>query len=367
MDKKLEEVLYDALKPVNEPDPELNRQILDRRLNSNMKKLNVRKTAVAAAIGILVVAGGVSAYAASQDYSLLSIFKGESKEVKKSAEKLLDTNVKQEKGNASEQSKYASFEIREALVDMNQVRVQVAVKPADADKYLLIPEDAVPVEDPVENLSMEGLSGKQTIAEYAKSVGKKCVRASVGISGTEAPCMSMQEHTEKDGTLLYNITFENTEKNRKLNYVCDTFVYPPNGAEEPLKDKIDFVLKDNSDIDVVKYLPVSRDKVPGTDLVIDEVTFEKSDLEMICNVKFHYIGKSKDVMNTKDGDICFFLLDAGGKIIESNGGGGTKQDGNTFTQSWQYSLDKLPDTLTFQAKDVMEKTLYGTAEVKLAK
>ena len=93
MDKDMEAVLREAMKPVNEPDPELNRLILERRVRKDMKKRNVRKIAAAAAIGILVAAGGVSAYAASQNISLLSLFGGESSEVKQEAERLLDTDV----------------------------------------------------------------------------------------------------------------------------------------------------------------------------------------------------------------------------------------------------------------------------------
>lgn len=368
MDRKIEDVLYEALKPVNEPEPELNRRILDRRLKRDMRKLNLRKTAVAAAIGILVAAGGVSAYAASQNLSLLSLFQGESKEVQKSAEKLLDKKVEQEKSSNKEQSQLATFKIREAIVDKNQVKVQVEVKAVEPEKYLLVYQDAEPELDPVGNLDLEGVSGKQTIAEYAESLGKKCLKVEAVISGADVDSQSIDNHMEKDGTMLYNISFENTKKSPKLKYICETIVVPEEG--DIIRDKINFTLKDNSNLEVVKYLPVKEGKVPGTDLVIDKVTFVKSDLEMMCNVKYHYAGKSKEWENTKDFDIGFYLLDSDGKVIESNEGGGTQpdeKDSTVLTQSWSYSLKDLPKTVSFQVKDVMEKTVYGTVDVKLAK
>lgn len=50
-----------------------------------------------------------------------------------------------------------------------------------------------------------------------------------------------------------------------------------------------------------------------------------------------------------------------------SGDGGSSEDGLTVVQTWQYSLKDLPDTISFQAKDVMEKKVYGTVDVKVAK
>lgn len=359
MDKDMEAVLREAMKPVNEPDPELNRLILERRVRKDMKKRNVRKIAAAAAIGILVAAGGVSAYAASQNISLLSLFGGESSEVKQEAERLLDTDVKQ--SPAKEQFELAGFKVREAIADKNKVTIQVEVKAADPDQYLLVPE-GVEVGSSVENLRLDGLKGKQTIAEYAESLGKKCLCVNALV---DTAIQSTMHETQKDGTLLLYISFENTEKKQKLDYVCNTSAYIVGaGEDDVIENKLTFTLTDNTDVESVKYLPVKKGKAAGTDLVIDEVTFEKSNLEMICNVRYHYAGKNKDWVNTKDHDICFFLLDSEGKIIEA-GDGGSQEDGTEVTQRWVYSLRELPEIITFQAKDVMEKKLYGKAEMKL--
>ena len=360
MNKKIEDVLFEALKPVDEPDPELNRRILERRVKKNMKKRSIRKIAAAAAIGILVAAGGVSAYATSQNISLLSLFAGESSEVKHEAERLLDTEVKQ--SSEKEQSELASFKIREAIADKNKVTVQVEVKAADPDKYLLVPE-GIEVDMSVENLEMEGLKGKQSIAEYAESTGKKCLCVGAMV---DVPAHSGMHETQPDGTLLLYISFENTEKKQKLDYVCDTSAYIVGDEEDDvIENKINFTLTDNTDVEIIKYLPVKIGKVPGTDLVIDEVTFEKSNLEMVCNVRYHYAGKSKDWVNTDDYDTCFFLLDSDGKIID-HGEGGSEENGTEVTQRWEYSLKELPETITFRAKNVMDKTLYGKAKMKLS-
>lgn len=49
---------------MEEPDPELNRQILERRSKENMRKHSFRKSAVAAAVACVAVTGSITAYAA---------------------------------------------------------------------------------------------------------------------------------------------------------------------------------------------------------------------------------------------------------------------------------------------------------------
>lgn len=72
MDDKLDTVLFDQLKPQSEPDPELNRQILEAcsKEKWSMKKQNIcgkkgiRKTAAAAVAACILAAGGVTGFAA---------------------------------------------------------------------------------------------------------------------------------------------------------------------------------------------------------------------------------------------------------------------------------------------------------------
>lgn len=358
MDKKLDELLFEAMKPVDEPAPELNRQILARRSERTMRKINFKKTAVAAAVAILVVAGGASAYAASQNHSLLSLFAGKSKE---KAEDLLDTEVKQSTGD--EMNQWASFHIREAICDKNQVWVQVEIVPADAEKYLLVPMSSGTMRL-VDDLGMDGLSGEQTIGEYAKSLGKECVLVGVNID-TAAQVQS--HYMEENGTLVFTMEFKNEKKDAKLEYVCETQLLPgdEDSEEEVQEGKVRFTLNDATQIEEKKYVPVSGEKIPGTDLIMDGVTFSVSELGMLCEVSYHYAGESKDWYNTKENDICLFMLDAQGNIIKG-GEGGSSEDGVHVVQTWQYALQDLPDTITFQAKDVMESKLYGTVKVKLA-
>ncbi|MCH5267729.1 MAG: DUF4179 domain-containing protein [Lachnospiraceae bacterium] len=375
MNKKLDNLLYDALKPANDPAPELNRRILDRKV-SKMRKFNVRKTAVAAAIGILVAAGGVSVYAATQHHSLLSIFKGEDSEVQQKAGQFLDTKVAQETGSNKKQSQWATFKVREAIADKNVVRVQVEVKAVEPDKYLLVPYIGVPEEMSVENLHMEGLTGEQTLADYAKSLGKKCLPVEPRVA---VPIETCRHHMEKDGTLLFDIELDNNSKSENLEYVCETIVSPDGKEDTEIKDQFSFTLTDKTEMETFRYLPVSDGKVAGTNLVVDEVVIEKSDLEAMFTVTYHYAGNNPKWTETSEFDIDFYLVDSAGKIIESGDGymNVNPDDDTICVSKCQYSLKKLPDdiferegdkqsTIIIQGKDVMEKELSGKVELKLA-
>lgn len=66
MNKKLDDILYDSLSPIYEPDSELNRQILEASSKEvlTMKHFKFRKTAAAAVMACIVAVGGMTAYAA---------------------------------------------------------------------------------------------------------------------------------------------------------------------------------------------------------------------------------------------------------------------------------------------------------------
>lgn len=364
--------MYDRMDMPSDMDGRIRDTVFNQQEGKvfSMKKNNFKKKAVAAALCGIILAGGVSAYAATGHGSLLSLFKNESSEVKERAAQLLDTEVVQKKGHKL--LDYAAFEVTEAVCDKNQVIVQVEVKAADTDKYLLIPQDCEPELDPVSNLDIRNtkVNGQLKVAEYAKSLGKKCLRVSASVD-CQAESQGINSYMKADGTIVYTIHFENKEKGKKLNYVCDTAVSVP-GSDNVLRDSLKFTLTDKTDVKTIKYIPVTDGKISGTNLIVDEVTFEKSDLSMVCNVKYHYTGNKKNwEYTTKDGDIVFDLLDENGNMVDF-GEGGTSVDGNTAIQSSSFSLKDLPDTITFNAKSLGEydengKKSFGKFDVKLVK
>lgn len=371
MDKLLRNVYQQEVKP----ESILNQKALRRMQmeeQKDMKKFwNYKRTAVAAAAACLVVTQGVgAAYAAINHTSILSLFSGETKEIRNQAQNLRQTGIAQQKAGNTAQEAYADFSVREAVCDKNQIYVEAVAQPVE-DNYLLVPSECWEERDDfdVSELNIAGTDKrKETITQYAKRMHKTCVEVSLSIGGTDSQSISYQ--TEADGTLVYDIFFENNAKTQKLDYTCDTVVYVPGSESDVLKDSIAFTLKDQSPKEEkLCYVPEKGQKIAGTKLVLDSVEFEKSALSMKCDVKYHTTDPKADSweqwVTTKDADVCFYLLNADGKEValkESHGSDSMGKDG-TLTEYTQYKIAKLPDKLTFLVRNCMTKEVLGTVTV----
>lgn len=376
-DDKIKEILNEqpdipdvVLNKANHTLTEIRQGHLKRNKNRRWQKHSFQ--VAAASIAALFVVG-TTTFAATQRFSLLSKFKDESLPVQKQAATLLDTDVKQQPAKEQSQAKWASFRVKEAICDKTKVFVALEVTAATPDKYLLVPSEYRGELDrtDVTDLNIQGETETGiSIAEYAKQHGKECLVFSVGIP-TDAGVQTHEYCTQQDGTFVYTISFENVERTQKLDFVCNTGVYPPNSSSDAdmIKDSFTFTLDDQTNSELIQYAPETEEKVDGTELIVDDITFEKSALGMIGNVKYHYAGTDKNWMTTKDGDICFFLYDTNGNELLEGFEGGTDigDDGITMTQRWHYSSDNLPDTIIIKAKDVFEKIEYGAIKAHLVK
>ena len=381
MKYEMDQLLKDVYQQEVKPDKILNQKTLRRmqmKETNDMRKFwNYKRIAVAAVLSCLVVSQGVgAAYAAVNHTSILSLFSGETKEVRQQAEKLRETKVQQTKvqqvRNNARQSAYADFFVREALCDKNQVYVEAAVKPA-SDKYLLVPSECWSERNTyyASELSIAGEdTGKETIAQYAKRMNKTCVEVALSI-GTDAASQSIDYQTEADGTLVYHVSFENNAKTQKLSYTCDTVVYVPGQEEQELKGFIAFSLKDQTGkAETLCYAPEKAQIIKGTKLVLDGVEFEKSALNMNCTIKYHTTDPNAQNWNkwikTDDSDVNFYLLDEKGNEMDSEGGYGDDSmgKGGALTEHDQYRTAELSDTLTFLVRNCMTKEELGTVTVK---
>ena len=373
MDKLLKDVYQQEVNPESILNQKTLRRMQTEETNDMRKFWNYKKIAVAAVLSCLVVTQGVgAAYAAINHTSILSLFSGETKEIKDQAKNLRETNVQQKTGSNAKQSAYADFSVREAVCDKNQVYIEAAAKPVD-DKYLLVPVECWDERDKfrASELNIAGEdTGKETIAQYAKRENKTCVQVSVGI-GTDAGTQSISYQTDADGTLVYTITFANNAKTQKLDYTCNTAVYVPGQEEQALKDSIAFTLNDQSGkAEKVSYVPEKTQTIKGTKLVLDRIEFEKSALNMDCTIKYHTTdpdAQSWDKwIKTDDSDVNFYLLDENGNEVASEGGYGDDSmgKGGTLIENDQYRTAELSDTLTFLVRNCMTKEVLGKVTVK---
>ena len=114
MKYEMDQLLKDVYQQEVKPDKILNQKTLRRmqmKETNDMRKFwNYKRIAVAAVLSCLVVTQGVgAAYAAINHTSILSLFSGETKEIKDQAKNLREINVKQEAGSNVKQSAYADL------------------------------------------------------------------------------------------------------------------------------------------------------------------------------------------------------------------------------------------------------------------
>ena len=372
MEKLLRNVYHQEIKPDNILNQRALRRMQMEEQNDMKKSWSVKKTAVAAALACLVVTQGVgAAYAAINHTSILSLFTGESKEIQDRAKTLRETEVDQAAGSNANQSAYAAFSVREALCDKNHVYVETVAKPA-SDRYLLVPSECWSEKEDwsIEELGIKGEKDtEETIAQYAKRMNKTCVEVNMWVNAP-ADSQSISYQTEADGTLVYDISFENTTQKEKLDYTCDTVVYLPGQDEKKLEDSIAFTQKDQTgDVQTIHYVPGKDNAIDGTKLVLDGIDFEKSALNMKCTVKYHTTDANvkdwKSWCKTDDSDVCFYLLDENGNEVESKGSYGQDSIGKdgSLTECDEYSTADLGDTLTFLVRNCMTKEVLGTVTV----
>jgi len=318
------------------------------------------KFRAAAAVAFTVLAIGTTAYAAARHSAILDSFAQYSngREIPEQAKSLIQTDIDQEKA----QDGIVKFKVREALCDKNNVVVAVEAKAAD--NYLLVPSDLQAEDDHrmlMENLNSSMKEKDMTIADYAKKYHKQILPVGVNVD-TGAGVYSIDFKLEEDGTGVFTCHSENVSKKTAMNLSCSTSIFY---EDDIISDSFDFTVSDNSNaVKTVVYRAKGQTEVEGTNLVVDEVRFEKSAIDMKGIIAYHYAGDVLE-MTEDDEDIGFFIFGRNGKRLQDGVGmaGSCSSENGNFTQSDSYAPADLPEELTLQAKNVMTDETFGKIKV----
>lgn len=325
-----------------------------------------RSFRTAAAIAIAALAIGTTAYAAAKHSAILDSFAkyDNGRELPEQAKNLIETDIVQEKA----QEGTVNFKVREALCDKNNIIVAVEAKAADFDKYLIVPEDLQNEEDwkrmTMENLNPSMAEKDMTIAGYAKKYNKEILPVGVSVD-TGAGVSSIGFNLEEDGTGVFTCQSENISKKAVMNLSCHTSIFY---RGDIVKDSFDFKVSDNSKANKTIIFRAENNKaVEGTNLVIDEVKFEKSAIDIKSTITYHYVGDPEKITEN-DEDTGFFFFDENGEQLKNGAGmaGGCTKENGVFTQTDSLALTELPEQLTLQAKNVMTKETFGSIKIHRA-
>lgn len=321
------------------------------------------KFRAAAAVAFTVLAIGTTAYAAARHSAILDSFAkyDSGRDLPEQAKSLIQTEIDQEKV----QDGMVDFKVREALCDKNNIVVAVEAKAAEPDKYLLVPQDLRGEEDincmVMENLNPTMEEKDMTIADYAKKYHKEILPVGVSVD-TGAGVSSIDFKLEEDGTGVFTCSSENVNKKTVMDLSCSTSIFY---EDDIIRDSFDFTVNDNSKAtETIVYRAEGQTEVEGTKLVIDEIKFEKSAIDMKGTITYHYAGNPSDITEDEE-DTGFFLFDQNGKQLKDGVGmpGSSSNKNGKFTQVDSYALTDLPEQLTLQAKNVMTKEVYGKIKI----
>ena len=324
-----------------------------------------RRFRTAAAIGIVTLAIGTTAYAAATGQSAilnsLSMF---GKTLPEPAESLIETEIAQQKAD----NDIVNFSVREALCDKNTIIVAVEAKAAEPDKYLLVPYHyGIQDEDNAKKMNMANLNPsmpekKMKIANYVKKYNKEILPINVDINIDESSTFVF--NLEKDGTAVFTYVFENVSKETAINlsYRADVLY-----DGEYTMNTYDFTVNDNSqENETAIYHTESNNPVSGTNIIIDELKFEKSEFEITATLTYHYADNSEEMTVDYSDYVDFYFFDPDGKKFEKGPGmsqGITPGENKVFTQIESLAVTDLPEQITLQAESLATQEVLGSIKV----
>ena len=340
-------------------------EIRQKSRQKNRRNGVMRYLKTAAIAMVVVLAVGMPVVAAVKHFGLLEYFNQREKNLPQEAADMIVDDVEQEPMSNAEDT-LVDFKIREYLYDVMQIYLVIEAKPTN-EKYMLIPQWVVE-SDPVENLNLAGASG-MTVGGYAKSQGKELLYANalVDIGGVS---QSYDSRMEEDGTMVFIISGDNGVGTEQTKFVCDTQVYPidlTNDADM-IRNSFVFQMEATGSQKELSYAPADTKAATDLGIVLDEVVIIETELEMHVEFLYHYVDDISEQQKEKNADICFEIIGENGEkqpLSLSSGGWTQELEDGSFREIRNYAKQELPQELTVQVRDVVEKEVMGT--IKLIK
>ncbi|PKM72422.1 MAG: hypothetical protein CVU91_08465 [Firmicutes bacterium HGW-Firmicutes-16] len=328
----------------------------DRKDKKIVKRTNFRLVALIAVICVLCAG---TALALTNTWGILDFLSGRMNDVEvlPEAAEIVQNEVAQSGG----QTDFATFSVREAVFDGQNVYIVVEVKPSK-DEYLLLGSDTNP-SDSVGNMGPLFADRTGTIANYARENNKKLIRTSLGIEGVN---QSLDFLLEDDNTLVFminsSITDGSSELNLNINCVAAPFVSKEGDIIDETNMKrtsLSVVLENTGTKDVV----ISSEPVIYSDcgVQVDKVTLTGSAMAIYAEIEFTVIDKEK-FAETEEG-LWFEFLDSNGERLPNGAGSGSieKIDDNHYVQKSQLqAAESLPGEIILRAFNCWEKNRYET-------
>ncbi len=319
----------------------------------NKKKNLSGKIIAACACCVLLACAGTGVYATAKHFGILDFTKQSGIELPENAadEIKTDIDVTQKENNT-----IYECSIKEALCDSESIMLVYEVHAKESNKYLFIPEDAMP-ED---SMKSWGYTEDKTIQEYATEKNLTIVNIGGGILNRDELGIaeaSMDFVSVEDDVMDIFIHCGVTEpaKTRDIKVIATGH---PSGDNNIMRLESTFSLQDMSTTSSTLYT-CNENTFQGTFFKIEKAEVIQTDLGTYVDIYY-----SNDNAENPDDGLTFNIVDQSGNELTSIGGSGIEALGNN-----QYKLRcmlvkcKIGETLYIKSSDCYEKNVYGISKL----
>lgn len=336
-----------------------------------MKRTHLRVGVLVAVAVLLLSTIGVAA--ASLRYGVFDFLRGAdgSPAALPEASALVQTEIPQtEVTQAGAPAAETAFSLREAVYDGGAVHMVVEARPA-SEEVLLIGPDCL-LTDPVSDL---GISGEESIAEYAAANGKTEIRSvqivdTGAATGGEGVVQSLEYRLEGDGTLVFIASGSVADGAATLpvDLVCITYPVLADGnydVENGTQTDLTFSLE-RTDAGQDSRTFSTPAAFAGCGVTVERATLTASPMGIYYTLECAVTDET--AFAAAQEGLFFRFLDADGEEIPlapAIGSQVSAPEGGRFTQEGALAAsESLPDALTIQAYDAMTKEVYDTQTLR---
>ena len=336
-----------------------------------MKRTHLRVGVLVAVAVLLLSTIGVAA--ASLRYGVFDFLRGAdgSPAALPEASALVQTEIPQTAvPQAGAPAAETAFSLREAVYDGGAVHMVVEARPA-SDEVLLIGPDCL-LTDPVSDL---GVSGEESIAEYAAANGKTEIRSvqivdTGAATGGEGVVQSLEYRLEGDGTLVFIASGSVADGAATLpvDLVCITYPVLADGnydVENGTQTDLTFSLE-RTDAGQDSRTFSTPAAFAGCGVTVERATLTASPMGIYYTLECAVTDET--AFAAAQEGLFFRFLDADGEelpLAPAIGSQVSAPEGGRFTQEGALAAsESLPDALTIQAYDAMTKEVYDTQTLR---
>lgn len=320
------------------------------------KTIMAKKAAAAVVLCLALASAGMGVYAAAKYFGILDFSDRTAMEIPEEAKEQIQKDIE-----AVHKINDTIYEcsVKEALCDSETIMLVYEVRAKEAEKYLFVPEDALP-QDSIRNW---GYEEDKTAQEYAAEKNLTMVnigggiinRDELGIAEISMDFISVEDDVMN---IFMRCGVTETTKTREVNVVATGRL---SDSEDVMRLESTFELQDMSTTTVLHY--VCSEEVSGNDFYqIEKAEVIQTDLGTYVDVYY-----TNDNGENPDDGLCFRVVDQSGKKYQFMGGSGVEYlGGNHYKERCTLGKVEIGDELYIEAFDCFEKNVYGVTKLRLS-